>query len=306
MKILALPGGSTKGFQIALACKELYTNDYSFDLILTNSVSSLIALAQELGKFDEVLYETKDVELNEIFEQIPTDGKGNLSFRAKYRTIKGLLGFKNNYSFGIQNTRHFITNNISEKEYNDYKLQVSHNLKPDIVVFTTDPSVAEPRWYKLSTLNYYEYIEVCEASAHIPVMTEAININNQYNVDGGLYAHNPEWVFLENWSNIIDKKPTDIISIYPREKIFNKDFSLDWKKNVFNNLDNTIKCFNIALSSAGERHAYWYCKANNIKHLQLYCPNIMNSRYDVDDEDFDIAELKTINSIKKQLNERES
>ena len=301
-KVLNLPGGSTKALQIAIAAIiVMHKYRYKPDVITGTSAGAIIALALHLGKFDAIMDQAKNVELDKMFEVIPTDGKGNLSFAAYRRIICSLLPFVNSiHSLGIQNTRHYFTNNISEEEYRGYVMGES----PDIQILIVDPTTKKHKFYNLKDLSYREATEVIEMSAHIPVMTEAVNGLGHYGIDGGIAAHNPEWLLYENWNSLY---PNDLmessISIYPREHDFKLEFSEKWKKNVLNNIDNTILIQNRYISLAGQSSAKWYCKANNIDHLQLFCPQIldMDSRYDVDDEQLLRAEEITRLSIEEQI-----
>ena len=303
LKVLNLPGGSTKALQIAIAAI-IVMSEYGYkpDVITGTSAGAIIALALHLGKFDAIIDQAENVELDSMFEISPTDGKGNLSWAAYRRMIWGLLPFINNsYSLGIQNTRHYFTNNISEEEFYKYRFNSD---SPDIWILVVDPTTKKHIWYNLKDLSYVEAIEIVEMASHIPVMTEAVKAKDHYGIDGGIAAHNPEWLLCEDWETLYTNDSIkSLVSIYPREIDFVLEESNKWEKNVLNNIDNTILIQNRYLSLAGQSSAYWYCKANNIDHLQLFCPQIldMDSRYDVDDEQLLKAEEITRLSIEEQI-----
>jgi len=303
MNVLNLPGGSTKALQIAIAAI-IVMSEYGYkpDIITGTSAGAIIALALYLGKFDEIIEQGKNVELDSMFEVSPTDGKGNLSWAAYRRMLWGLLPFVNeSYSLGIQNTRHYFTNNISEEEFYKYRFNID---SPDILILVVDPTTKDYLWYNLKDLTYEEAIEIVEMSAHIPIMTEAVKAKDHYGVDGGIAAHNPEWLFYKDFNTLYPNlNINSSVAIYPREFDFPLEESDKWKKNVLNNIDNTILMQNKFLSLAGQSSAYWYCKANNIKHLQLFCPQIldMDARYDVDDQQLEKAIEMTKVSIEKQI-----
>jgi hypothetical protein len=116
-------------------------------------------------------------------------------------------------------------------------------------------------------------------------------------VDGGNWAHNPEWYLLL----VGAIQPTEMISVYVREQEFRINSSTEWRKNLIKYIERGMQVFNVALSTAGQFGAYWYCKANGIKHLQLFCPQVLDEMYDFDDEQLREASNITLISIKHQL-----
>jgi len=286
-KLLCYSGGATKAVQLAVAGIETYKSGYRPDFIAGLSAGAMISLPIELGMYDEVLTEASSLTLKSMFQISPVTKKGKLSFMGWLRLLVG------KHSFGVQNTRKFLTDYISFDTFNRYK----EGLYADILVFTVLPSTREFHHVSIKDLDYKDFIEFVEASSHIPVMTEAVNINGVYHYDGGNWAHNPDWLVLTN--NIVE--PTEIISIYSREEIIEAPLSDKWKKDVFGNIDNVIKTYNLALSKCGNECTKWYCAANNIKCNFLYCPNVLKNLYESDNKQLVNALLKTQESIKQQI-----
>jgi predicted acylesterase/phospholipase RssA len=288
MKVLNGSGGSTKGIQLAIATIELFDRGFKPDVVSATSVYSIIALPLLLGMYDEVISECMGIEPEEMFTVLPVNKKG-ITFKAKMRAIKGMLGFKDNYSLGVQDTRHFTKKYITEAIFNEYK----ESDLADIIIMTVNYDNGYPVLYRAKSLSYDEYVEAVEKSAHIPVMTDAVGSE----VDGGNWAHNPEWYLLL----VGAIQPTEMISVYVREQEFRINSSTEWRKNLIKYIERGMQVFNVALSTAGQFGAYWYCKANGIKHLQLFCPQVLDEMYDFDDEQLREASNITLISIKHQL-----
>lgn len=291
MKLLNISGGATKAIQLAVASIEVYKR-WKPDIIAGVSAGAIIALPLALGMFDLLIQESLDIKPDEMFKVRPTNKKGKITLHGWMRAISGVIQTKetDKYSFGIQDTRHFIKNFITEEMFNSYK---ANKELPDILVLTVNVTYGCPIVYNLKTLNYLQAIEAIEKSCHIPIMTDAI----EDEVDGGLWAHCPEWYLLHN--NIL--KPSEVISIYSREEIFKVKKSTKWKENVFENITRTLQLFNIALSTCGQGLAKWYCIANNIKHLQLFCPQVLEETYEFDESKLKNAMNLTLISINEQL-----
>jgi predicted acylesterase/phospholipase RssA len=257
------------------------------------SAGAIIALPLALGMFDKLYEETIHIKRDEMFTSTPTNKKGKISLKGWIRAIEGVIKTKetDRYSFGLQDTRHFLISYITEEMFNSYKKNSS---LPDILVMTVNMTSGLPEVYSAKELTYKLFVEAVEKSCHIPIMTDAV----EDEVDGGVWAHNPEWYLLHK--GLIN--PSEIISIYSREKVFKIASSVKWKENVFENITRVLGVFNVALSTCGQGYAYWFCKANKIKHLQLFCPQILDELYDFDEEQLEEAARKTQISIIMQIN----
>jgi len=300
MNYLALPGGSTKGIQIAVATKEVLQTGFKPDIITTTSVSSIIILPMLLGLIDNVVEDCVKIKQSDIFKVSPVNKNNKISFQGWLKLIAGLIDGKkgDNYSFGIQDTKNLITKYINKETFNKYRTDKN---TPEIYILVVNPTTKYWKFVRVKSLDYEEWILTTEASAHIPVMTNAIKIRDEYFVDGGNWAHNPEWIMLSFWDKIIKKQlPNKVIAIYPREEEFKTTPSNDWQDNVFNNLENGMGTYNIALSTCGQYNAKWFCKAHNIKHYQLFCPQIIKGQYETG-EILEIAKQKTEIEIKNQI-----
>ena len=267
--LLCISGGSTKAIQLAIAAIEV-RKKWKPTVIAGLSAGAIIALPLELGMYDSLINEAVDIEPHEMFKVRPTKN-GKITLRGWLRALGGVVGIKNSYSFGIQDTRHFLTSYITASMFDEYKRRDD---TADIIVMTVDMTEGKPKLYNAKSLEYLEFIEAVEKSCHIPIMTNAVG--NE--VDGGLWAHNPEWYILDK--GIIT--PNEVISIYAREEEFKVKTDSKWANNVFQNIERTLYLYNVALSSCGQSSAKWFCKSNNIKHLQLFCPQVLDELYDFD------------------------
>lgn len=288
--LLSGSGGSTKAIQLAVAFKAVKLYGFKPDLIAGTSASSFLALPFELGLIDKAISEALDVTRDEFFIVNPFNKKGSISGWAYLRIAQGFLGRKEHYSLGIQDTRHFLKKYITEEMFLSYKENPD---TADIAVMTVDLYEGKPCVYYAKQCTWNEYIEAVEKSAHIPVTTQAIDDE----IDGGLFAHNPEW-YLFHQEGI---KPKSVISIYSREKQFKVARSDKYDKHLFNYIHRTLELFNVALSTAGEGYAEYFCKANGIDRKVLYCKQILDEMYDFDKHQLIEAAIATEIDIAEQI-----
>lgn len=288
--LLCGSGGSTKAIQLAIAFKAVKDLGFNPDLIAGTSASSFLALPFELGLMDKAIEEALDVTKDEFFTVNPFNNKGGISFWSYIRIAQGLIGFKDRYSLGIQDTRHFLKKYITEDMFLSYKENPD---TAEIAVMTVDMYLGQPCVYYAKQCTWNEYIEAVEKSAHIPVTTQAV----RGEVDGGLFAHNPEWWLFHKE----DIKPKNVISIYSREKHFKVPVSDKYDKNLFTYIHRTLELFNVALSTAGEGYARYYCKANQIDRKVLYCKQILDEMYDFDKPQLIQAMNETKIDISQQI-----
>jgi hypothetical protein len=290
MKALCISGGATKAIQLAIAAIETM-KIHKPDIIAGVSAGAMIALPLALGMYSELLYEASHITPDDMFTVNPVK-KGNISMIGWIRAIQGVIGKrdKHKYSFGVQDTRHFLLNFITQDMYDRY---IADSTMPDILVMSVDMTTGQPYVSSAKSMTRMQFIERVEESSHIPIFTDAVNGR----VDGGLWAHNPAWYLLEHGYI----KPNAIISIYSREQQFRIPVCDKWRDDVFNNIKRTQQISNVALSTCGQSMTYWWAKANGAYHKDIFCPQVLDEMYDFDEGQIRDAMEKTLKSVTEQL-----
>lgn len=290
MKAICISGGATKAIQLAIASIETM-KIHKPDVIAGVSAGAMIALPLALGMYDELIYEASNITPDDMFTVNPVR-KGKISIIGWIRAVQGVIGKKDKdkYSFGKQDTRHFLREFITEEMFNKYK---SDRSLPDVIVMSVDMTFGMPCIYSAKQMTREQFIDAVEESSHIPIFTDAVNGK----VDGGLWAHNPAWYLLH--FGILN--PTSIISIYSREQPFKIKHDKQWKEDVFSNIKRTMGLSNVALSTCGQAMTYWWAKANGAYHKDIFCPQVLDELYDFDDEQIRDAMDKTLKSVIEQL-----
>jgi predicted acylesterase/phospholipase RssA len=291
MKLLSYSGGATRAVQLFANAEQLYLKGYKPDILAGVSAGAILALPIHLGLFETVKQETTSVDFKDMFKINPTTRKGSISFMGWLR----MLTFR--HSFGVQDTRKFLLDNITPDMYQAFK-----ESNTELYIFVVNPTSKMWEYFKTSEMDYLTYIEAVEASSHIPVLTDAVKINSDHYVDGGNWAHNPDWLLLTE--NII--KSSEVVSIYSRDYKYHFNKDTKWKNNVLSNIANTQKISSCALSIAGSRVTEWYCKANNIPYTCMYSPQVfpLNVQYPEDDKQLLEAYYKTSSNAKKILKDK--
>ena len=283
-------GGSTKAIQLAVCFDAIQRSGFRADAIFATSASSFLALPYALCMMDKAIQESLNITVDDFFELRPINKKGDPTFAAIWRTFLGLIGFKDKHSLGIQNTRHFLKKYIDSAMFEHYK---NIDLMPEIGIVRVDMNTGAYEVQYAKQLSFNAFIEVVEMSARIPITTQDVCGG----VDGGLWAHNPEWILLKD--GII--KPKNLISIYAREPIFQIAYTEKWRKNIGSYTARTMTIMNAALSTSGEAFSQAFCQLNGIVRNTLFCKQILDEMYDFDKDQLIEAMNITCKDVESQM-----
>lgn len=269
MDALFISGGATRFAGLVSAAIECYKHGYLPKIIAGTSSGALMSLPLALGKFDTILQASINVERDDFFDISPTTNKGKISWCGVFRALFGY------YSFGVQNIPDLLRKYVSKEEFESYQKDDS---MPDIFIMAVNANTANPKFWNLKddTIDYEKYLLIVAASCAIPIMTQAIWIDDQPYFDGGMRNHIPSAAILSKYN--IGRS----ISIYARPQKF-VEFDDKWGDGIIKMIWRTIRIMSIAISKADERNEKAICLLKNIKNCQIFIPNILDSLYDTND-----------------------
>jgi predicted patatin/cPLA2 family phospholipase len=269
MKLLSLSGGATKFAGIVSCAKGIIDSGFTPTHIVGVSAGALATLPIALGIEDLAIEVGKNITLKQIFSSLPVKDNGKLTFGAICRL---LIGKK---SLGVQKTNELVKSIITEKLFDKYK----NGDYPECYVLAVNFSSGGRKLFRIKDLSYEEYISAVSASSHIPMVSQPIEINNEFYFDGGIRDHNPGHYALTK----LEIKFEEVASIYSRPAI-EDTHDETWKDSFFNIFARTIDIMNIEISKTDEQLEQEFCNRNNIKLNQIFLPKVLNSLFDTDKE----------------------
>lgn len=301
MKVLSITGGATKFIQLLIATHKILQHGYKPDDIVVKSSSAIYILPLLLGKYDQLYKEGVELDLAKYFTVPPTNGNGKLTplalLRAAASFLPNWMPFGAVNSFGEQDVRPLLRKYLSLEEFNRYKYGDYPNVHV-VTVVTGKKDVS--RVVNLKELEYEEALANIEGSAQIQAFTAGLEIDGQVVFDGGMFTAGAAGYLFE--TGYFDIEPTELVSIYSWTK-YNYDLkeSDAWKENIANNSLRISNVFKAATKWAFPRHEYWYCRANNIKRLEVRCPDVFEHTYQYDKATVDKAVEETTKYMNQLL-----
>lgn len=275
MKILSLTGGSTQFIELMQAQITLSKYYKPTDLVVT-SASAIGAIPFVLGMYNEIIEEGENLDMSEFMKVAPTNGNGKLSLVGICRVILGLLPFVKINSLGIQDVSKLLKKHVPPSKFKEYV----NGDYPNVHVFYVDPTTKTPKIENLKNCTYQEYLDLVMVSAKIQPFVKHGMFRGKEGVDGGMYLAGAVGYFMDSDEPYF-KDVEQVAAIYvwdnPNPKPDDK-----WKKNFVENAIGASNTLKAGGKWAFPRHEYWYCKANNIPLLQLFCPDLNESLYDLD------------------------
>ena len=266
MKVLSLSGGATRFVGISGCAIELIKQGYKPDVIVGVSAGAIASVPIALGLYNQVIDKGLSITLKDIFKVVPINEKGRITIHG---IIRLLLGYN---SIGVQQVDKLLSELVSKDKFAEY---VSGNY-PTCYCSAVNMETGEKEWFNLKECDYNTFLKAVSASSHIPLASQAININNKLYYDGGLRDHNLGCSFVEEFNGV-----TELVSIYGRPQGLMANLST-WNKSLFSILDRTMDIMQNEISRSDEYLEKEYCQNNNIKLTQLFLPRILTTLYDTD------------------------
>jgi len=267
MKLLSLSGGATKFAGIVSCAKGAVDSGFKPTHIVGVSAGALATLPIALGMFDKAIEIGNNIKLKDIFSSLPVKDNGKFTLAALCRLITGKK------SLGVQKTDELVKKLITNEIFDKYK----KGDYPECYVLAVNFSTAGRKLFRVKDLSYEEYILAVSASSHIPLVSQPVEINNEFYFDGGVRDHNPGHYALSKLN--IEFK--EVISIYSRPKL-EETYDESWQKSLFEIFSRTIDIMNIEISKSDELLEIDTCKERNIKLTQFFLPKVLTSLFDTD------------------------
>lgn len=192
LKILSIDGGGIKGLIALYMLKDIENmycvpnnkliSDY-FDMICGTSTGGFITLCLTTGMSVDDIINIYTQNLDILF---PTYSKYALIkfFKNSYRSIRQLLGYK----YSNQPLLNIVTNVAQDKKLSDVKNLIcipSYNLTQNTIKITKNSK---------NTDDNLPLIAVAMGTSAAPTYFPSYEIDNDYYIDGGIYANNPSLV----------------------------------------------------------------------------------------------------------------
>ena len=268
MKHLGISGGGTKiGGLFSAAEVVLREKHYTPGIISGISAGALLTAPLAMGKFDQVRELVLDYSMNDFFSQRPVTTSGNLSMHAlrNFFCGKPFLGRQDNLPKTIAKV-------VSADDFEQYKTSDA----PVCVVGTVDFISGGRKYFNLKELTYNEYLLAVNASASIPIFTNAVMLRGYYLFDGGVRDHIATAWMLQHFPEI-----SETVSIYSRPKdykVLPSEFS---DKNLIKILERYTEIVSTEVSKNDEWMEDMICRERNIRQTKIFLPRMMDSVYDV-------------------------
>lgn len=296
------PGGSTAGAGIAGVSAELLRAGIRPKVYIVTSVSSLFTLQLALSvnhKYDYLkriaLSETIAVNMKKMFGKYPPfNSKGKISWSAIWRLITNKIGL------GVQDTSHYITDHVTHTMFDEYKKSDEY---AHIYVSMYNYKTRSIEYRNLKNLTYKQMIDVCEASAYMPMVAPRI-IEDQNGIPTAYYDGG--WI---DKNASVSAKPIlerhniqNVVSIYHHQKQRSQGVNHIPKSNM-----EVLKEYATSLmhqhSLADEKGmALLVEQMDKInRHHTIRIDNLTQSFYDTDPTRLTVMQSRAILETKKYL-----
>lgn len=269
MKHLGISGGGTKiGGLFGMAEVLLAEKSYRPDIISGISAGAILGLPLAMGKFDEIREWVLEYSLRDFFSQPPVKQNGRLTLRAYWNFLTGKP-----YLGKQENLPKTIAKVITPEVFGEY---VSGNY-PVCIVGAVDFIAGGRKYINLKEVDYETCLQAVNASASIPIYTEAVRLNGWYLFDGGVRDHiGTAWI-LKRYQGV-----TESVSLYSRPEDFQvlpEEFS---DRNLLKILARYVDITNTEVSKNDEWMEDAICRERNIRQHKVFLPRVMDSVYDTD------------------------
>ena len=178
-------------------------------------------------------------------------------------------------SFGTQNNlRKTLSKLITKDDFNNY----INGKYPKVFIGVTNFNSGCFELIDVQNLDYEEYLDYTVASTSIPFAVEAVEIDSEFYFDGGILHHTCTTEIIRKYKS----KITHCITVFSRPRNVNLSYDL------FNQIDITQvakqyeKISTTYASIVDQIVEKELCTQYKIKNIQVFCPSVLKSLYDVD------------------------
>jgi predicted acylesterase/phospholipase RssA len=269
MKIFNISGGATKiGGLFAKSERIIKEFGYKPDVISGISSGALLALPIALGKWDELKELVTNITLKHIFDNYPVNKKGKITLKGIWRLLMGKP------SLGTQNNlRKTLSKLITEKDFDRY----INGKYPKIFIGVTNFNTGEFELVNVQSLDYGQYLDYVIASASIPFAVEGVDIDGDIYFDGGVLHHTCSTEVIRKYKS----KITHCITVFSRPRnmdLFYELFDQIDVTQVAKQYENISTAYASLTDQIVEKEL---CTQYKIKNIQVFCPSVLKSLYDV-------------------------
>jgi predicted acylesterase/phospholipase RssA len=289
MKIFNISGGATKvGGLFAKSERIIKEFGYKPDVISGISSGALLALPIALGKWEELKELVSNITLDHIFDNYPVNKKGKITLKSIWRLLIGKP------SLGTQNNlRKTLSSLITEKDFDKY----INGKYPKVFIGVTNFNTGEFELVNVQSLDYGQYLDYVIASASIPFAVEGVEINGDIYFDGGVLHHACSTEVIRKYKS----KITHCITVFSRPRNMNLSYELFDQidvTQVAKQYENISTAYASLIDQIVEKEL---CTQYKIKNIQVFCPSVLKSLYDVDPERLKELYLRSYNSEDKKF-----
>ena len=270
MKVFNISGGATKiGGLFAKSERIIKEFGYKPDIISGISSGALLALPIAMGKWNELKLLIHNIKSDNIFDNSPVNEKGKITLKAIWRLLMGKP------SLGTQNNlRKTLSSLITEKDFNEY----INGKYPKVFIGVTNFNSGKFELINILDLNYEDYLDYVIASASIPFAVEGVEINGKIYFDGGVLHHTCTTEVIRKYK----LKITHCITVFSRPRNMNLSYDLFDQidiTQVAKQYENISTAYASLTDQIVEKEL---CTQYKIKNIQVFCPRVLKSLYDVD------------------------
>ena len=288
MKVFNISGGATKvGGLFAKSERIIKEFGYKPDVISGISSGALLALPIALGKWDELKELVSNITLDHIFDNYPVNKKGKITLKSIWRLLMG------EPSLGTQNNlRKTLSSLITEEDFNEY----INGEYSKVFIGVTNFNTGEFELVDVQDLYYEQYLDYVIASASIPFAVEGVEINGEIYFDGGVLHHTCSTEVIRKYKS----KITHCITVFSRPRNMNLSYELFDQidiTQVAKQYENISTAYASLTDQIVEKEL---CTQYKIKNIQVFCPSVLKSLFDVDPERLKELYLKSYNSENKK------
>lgn len=224
MKALFLSGGQTKFVALVSAANELISKKkYKPKLLAGVSSGAIASVMIALGKIEEAGNIGVNLTLKNIFSCPPITKSGKPTISAIFNVIKG-----KNYLSEMDNLEKLLEHFMNEDDWDEYRTNPN---SIDVYVVAVNASTKARKGWNLKELDHITARKAVLASATMPLVAPAVEIDGEFYYDGGVRDHSPGPYVLEHTK--YGSKITELVSVYSRPENYVLPISDSWKKNMF-------------------------------------------------------------------------
>jgi predicted acylesterase/phospholipase RssA len=288
MKIFNISGGATK-ISGLFAKSERIIKEFGYkpDIISGVSSGALLTLPIAMGKWDELKQLVNTITLEHIFDNPPVNKKGKITLKSIWRILIGKP------SFGTQNNlRKTLSSLITEKDFDKY---ISGKY-PKVFIGVTNFNTGGFELINVCDITYEQYLDYTVASASIPFAVEGVEINGDIYFDGGVLHHTCSTEIIRKFKS----KITHCITVFSRPRNINLSYELFDQIDITQVAKQYERISTAYTSLTDQVVEKELCTQYKIKNIQVFCPNVLKSLFDVDSERLKELYLRSYNSEDKK------